>query len=80
VDTKLDICVFIVTPLIIFVLCLFKVLEGYGQTEATAGITFTIPGDCSSGLYILLLKYSQTCIKRSPLRQRKNGLIRQVTS
>jgi hypothetical protein len=24
--------------------------------------------------------YSQTCIKRSPLRQRNNGLIRQVTS
>jgi len=24
--------------------------------------------------------YSQTCIKRSPLGQRKNGLIRQVTS
>jgi hypothetical protein len=26
------------------------------------------------------LIYSQTCIKRSPLGQRKNGLIRQVTS
>jgi len=25
-------------------------------------------------------KYSQTCIKRSPLRPRKSGLIRQVTS
>jgi len=25
-------------------------------------------------------KYSQTCIKRSPLEQRKSGLIRQVTS
>ena len=24
--------------------------------------------------------YNQICIKRSPLRQRKNGLIRQVTS
>ena len=26
------------------------------------------------------MKYSQTCIKRSPLEQRKSGLIRQVTS
>jgi len=25
------------------------------------------------------MKYSQTCIKRSPLGQRKSGLIRQVT-
>lgn len=25
------------------------VLEGYGQTEASAGITFTVPGDFSSG-------------------------------
>ena len=25
-------------------------------------------------------KYSQTCIKRSPLRQIKSGLLRQVTS
>ena len=27
-----------------------------------------------------LFMYSQTCIKRSPLGQRKSGLIRQVTS
>ena len=47
---------------IIFVLRLFKVMEGYGQTEGTAGITFTIPGDCSSGLYILLLKLYMKCI------------------
>ena len=25
-------------------------------------------------------KYSQTCIKRSPLEQRKSGLLRQVTA
>jgi len=25
-------------------------------------------------------KYSQTCMKRSPLEQRQSGLIRQVTS
>jgi hypothetical protein len=29
---------------------------------------------------IVNLKYSQTCIKRSPLSQRKYGRIRQVTS
>jgi len=28
----------------------------------------------------VILIYSQTCIKRSPLGQRKDGLIRQVTS
>jgi hypothetical protein len=37
-----------------------------------------------SVLYIsvrkLKIKYSQTCIKRSPLGQRKIGLLRQVTS
>ena len=31
-------------------------------------------------LLVFLCKYSQTCIKRSPLGHRKNGLIRQVTS
>ena len=31
-------------------------------------------------LYLCLNIYSQTCIKRSPLGQRKGGLIRQVTS
>jgi hypothetical protein len=29
---------------------------------------------------ILIWKYSQTCIKRSPLRPRKSGFVRQVTS
>jgi hypothetical protein len=28
----------------------------------------------------IITRYSQTCIKRSPLGQRKSGLIRQVTS
>jgi hypothetical protein len=27
-----------------------------------------------------LQKYSQTCVKRSPMGQRKSGLIRQVTA
>ena len=27
----------------------------------------------------IILEYSQTCIKRSPLGQRKSGLLRQVT-
>jgi len=31
-------------------------------------------------LYVDIYIYSQTCIKRSPLRQRKSGLIRQVAS
>ena len=31
-------------------------------------------------IYVSINMYSQTCIKRSPLEQRKSGLIRQVTS
>ena len=38
-------------------------------------------GKCSSVIDTRLsCLYSQTCIKRSPLAQRKNGLIRQVTT
>ena len=33
-----------------------------------------------SKYYYQIFKYSQSCIKRSPLRQRLSGLIRQVTS
>ena len=35
-----------------------------------------VRGSCFLHLFI----YSQTCLKRSPLGQRKDGLIRQVTS
>jgi hypothetical protein len=32
-------------------------MEGYGQTEATAGITFSIAGDPSTGEKFLYLIY-----------------------
>jgi len=37
-------------------------------------------GLCAFSLLLNELRYSQTCIKRSPLGQRKSGLLRQVTS
>lgn len=30
---------------------LFQVFEAYGQTECTAGCTFTSPGDWTSGMF-----------------------------
>lgn len=43
------------TPACLCSLATFQIYEGYGQTECTAGCTFTMPGDATSGTDPLIL-------------------------
>jgi hypothetical protein len=50
------------------------------QTEHTVESCYVKLGLLEVAFQSLIYKYSQTCIKRSPLGHRKSDLIRQVTS
>ena len=55
-----------------------EIVEGCEGTSIKCGVIGEI--GCSWPLEGILKKYSQTCIKRSPLGQRKSDLLRQVSS
>ena len=52
--------------------------SGIGGGGGDGGLGLGFIGE--STYYSQIFKYSQSCIKGSPLRQRLSGLIRQVTS
>lgn len=49
---------------------LAQIFEGYGQTECSAGSTFSMPGDWTTGMGAETCEVSQSCPHKGALKPR----------